>query len=431
MKVVVVGTGYVGLVTGVVLAEVGHDVTCIDIDEKKIEIMRSGKSPIYENGLEELMQKNANRIIYTTDYKTAYESADIIFIGVGTPERADGSANLDYVYGVCKQIATNIVKDCVVVIKSTVPIGTNDDIQKYFNENSKYEIAVASNPEFLAQGTAVEDTMYASRIVVGFESELAGKKLAEVYKPLTEEPYNIPYLEMNWQSAEMVKYASNNFLALKVSYINEIANLCEIMGANIDDVSNGMGYDTRIGNKFLKAGIGYGGSCFPKDTKALYFISNQLEEEITTVKACIEVNEKQKIRLFNRMKNDIGDLKGMNIGILGVTFKPNTDDLRDAPSIENVKLLLDYGANVTVYDPVGLDNFRRLFDDSVTYVDSVDECIKGKDSILICTEWEQIRNYPIENYAKLMKTPNVYDGRNCYNLEDTRKASINYKSIGR
>ena len=308
MKIAVAGTGYVGLVTGVALAEIGHDVTCVDIDEKKLEVMRSGVSPIYEEGLEELMNKNKDRLIYTSNYKDAYKDADVIIIGVGTPERKDGSANLDYVFGVAEQIADSLEKDCVVVVKSTVPIGTNDEVEKYINDNVKkgIRVHVASNPEFLAQGTAVRDTLHASRIVIGTEDKSAEEVLKKMYEPLTKEPYNVPLLATDRRSAEMIKYASNDFLALKISYINEIANLCDALGANVEDVSRGMGLDSRIGNKFLNAGIGYGGSCFPKDTKALHYLSVQMGVEAKTIKACIEVNEKQKNSIQRFYVNDLG-----------------------------------------------------------------------------------------------------------------------------
>ena len=289
MKIVVAGTGYVGLVTGACLSEVGHNVTCVDVDEKKVEIMKKGISPIYEPGLDELLEKNykEGRLDFTTDYKNAYKNADIVSIGVGTPERADGSANLDFVFTVCSQIAENLESDCLVVVKSTVPIGTNDKVEDFLKENVKdgINIEVASNPEFLAQGTAVVDTLRASRIVIGVESERAENTLREVY-----ERFNQPIVATNRRSAEMIKYASNDFLALKISFMNEIANFCEIVGADIEDVAKGMSYDPRIGDKFLRAGIGYGGSCFPKDTKALHWLANDNGYEIKTIKATIEVN---------------------------------------------------------------------------------------------------------------------------------------------
>lgn len=432
MKVTVAGTGYVGLVTGVCLAHIGHNVTCLDVVEEKIEMLKNGKSPIYEPDLEDLMSKNKDRLSFTTDYKKAYKDADVIFIGVGTPERIDGTANLDYVNEVARQISESIDKDTVVVIKSTVPIGTNDRIEKYINENAKdgIKVRVASNPEFLAEGTAVKDTLYASRIVVGTEDKKAEKILKELYLPLTKKPYNVPLLSMDRRSAEMVKYASNDFLALKISYINEIANFCESVGANIKNVTLGMGYDPRIGNKFLNSGIGYGGSCFPKDTKALHWLSKNLDCELKTVKACIEVNKEQKLRLFHKLKNSLY-LKDLEIAVLGVTFKPNTDDLRDAPSIDNVELLLEYGANVTVYDPIGLDNFKKRFKDRVNYASSIDEAIKDKEAVMIMTEWKEIKEYDLNNYVKLMSKANIFDGRNCYDLDSFKNIDAHYVSIGR
>src|SRR4051794_10567679 len=295
MKIAVAGTGYVGLVTGVCLAEHGHSITCVDIDDNKVALMQAGVSPIYEPGLEELMKKNMGQLTFTTAYKEAYKNADVIFIGVGTPEKQDGSANLTYVYGVAEQIAQSIRKDCVVVVKSTVPIGTNNKIEDIIKGNLAHHVNVyvASNPEFLAQGTAVRDTLHTSRIVIGVEEEYAGEVLKEVYKD-----FGAPIVVTNRKSAEMIKYASNDFLALKISFINEIANLCEIIGADIEDVALGMGYDKRIGDRFLNAGIGYGGSCFPKDTKALHWLANFHDNELKTVKAAIDVNENQKLKLI-------------------------------------------------------------------------------------------------------------------------------------
>ena len=441
MKIAVAGTGYVGLVTGVSLAHIGHNVTCVDVDKEKIDKMKKGISPIYEQYLEKLMKENKDRLDYTLDYKSAYKDADVIIIGVGTPEREDGSANLDYVNSVCEQIAESLEKDCVVVLKSTVPIGTNDEIEKKLNNEVKERIKVyvVSNPEFLAQGTAVYDTLYASRIVVGTENEFAAKIMQKMYEPLTKEPYNVPYLHTSRRSAEMIKYASNDFLALKISYINEIANLCKKLGANIEDVSKGMGYDSRIGNKFLKAGIGYGGSCFPKDTKALHWLGQIEGVELETIQACISVNKKQKLVLFNELLDDFdGDIEDKTISVLGLTFKPGTDDLRDAPSIDNISMLLDYGAHVKAFDPISTESFKKkinfkLADDGVkgtiAFFDNIDETIKDADAVMIMTEWPEIVNYDVKQYKKLMKTPRVYDGRNCYNLKDTK--DIIYSSIGR
>ena len=295
MKIAVAGTGYVGLVTAVCLAEKGHMVTCVDINQEKIDLMKQGIPPIYEQDLEELMLKNKDKLIYTTDYIEAYRDADVIIIGVGTPEKRDGSASLQYVNEVAVQIARSVEKDCVVVVKSTVPVGTNDKVEQLLKENLVHEVTVdvVSNPEFLAQGTAIRDTLHAQRIVLGVESERAEKIMREVY-----DNFEIPYVVTDRRSAEMIKYASNDFLALKISYINEIANLCEIVDANIEDVTKGMGMDPRIGDRFLNAGVGYGGSCFPKDTKAFHWLANFNDYEIKTIKATIEVNENQKIKLI-------------------------------------------------------------------------------------------------------------------------------------
>ncbi|HAT4124680.1 TPA: UDP-glucose/GDP-mannose dehydrogenase family protein [Clostridium perfringens] len=430
MKIVVSGTGYVGLVTGACLSEVGHNVTCVDVDEKKVEIMKKGISPIYEPGLDELLEKNykEGRLDFTTDYKNAYKNADIVFIGVGTPERADGSANLDYVFTVCSQIAENLENDCLVVVKSTVPIGTNDKVEAFLKENVKdgIHIEVASNPEFLAQGTAVVDTLKASRIVIGVESERAENTLREVY-----ERFNQPIVATNRRSAEMIKYASNDFLALKISFMNEIANFCEIVGADIEDVAKGMSYDPRIGDKFLRAGIGYGGSCFPKDTKALHWLANDNGYEIKTIKATIEVNQNQKLKMFREAKKRFGDLKGKKVAVLGLTFKPGTDDLREAPSIVNVRRLLDEGAEIIAYDPVGIENFKKIYPTEIQYVNNPREALKAADMAFLFTEWKEIKGIEISLYETLMKTPVIFDGRNCYEVEEVEKSNVEYHSVGR
>lgn len=430
MKIVVAGTGYVGLVTGACLAELGHTVTCVDVDEKKVETMKKGISPIYEPGLDELLKKNYEdgRLDFTIDYKSAYKDADTIFIGVGTPEREDGSANLDYVYNVAQQISENVEKDCLVVVKSTVPIGTNDKVEEFLKEHLKNDvnIEVASNPEFLAQGTAVKDTLHASRIVVGVESKNAENILREVY-----ERFNQPIVVTNRRSAEMIKYASNDFLALKISFINEIANFCEMVGADIQDVTKGMSYDPRIGDKFLNAGLGYGGSCFPKDTKALHWLANDNGYEIKTIKATIEVNENQKYKLFRRAKQRFESLKGLKVAVLGLTFKPGTDDLREAPSIPNVRRLLDEGAEVVAYDPVGINNFKRIYPTEINYVNETKEALQEADLAFIFTEWDEIKSIELDTYEKLMKTPIIFDGRNCYKISEVEKHQIEYYSVGR
>ena len=430
MKIVVAGTGYVGLVTGACLSEMGHKVTCVDIDKNKVELMKSGISPIYEPGLDELLERNyrENRLDFTIDYKNAYKDADVIFIGVGTPEREDGSANLDYVFTVCKEIAESIEKDTLVVVKSTVPIGTNDKIEEFLKENVKEDIniEVASNPEFLAQGTAVKDTLHASRIVIGVESDFAEKLLRDVY-----ERFNQPIVVTNRRSAEMIKYASNDFLALKISFMNEIANFCEDVGADIEDVAKGMSFDPRIGDKFLRAGLGYGGSCFPKDTKALHWLANDNGYELKTIKATIEVNENQKYKMFRKAKRIYGSLKGMNVAVLGLTFKPGTDDLREAPSIPNIRRLLDEGANVKVYDPVGMKNFKKVFPTEVSYCEIPEDALRDTELAFIFTEWNEIKNLELEKYEELMKKPVIMDGRNCYRIKEVKERKVNYYSVGR
>lgn len=428
MKIAVAGTGYVGLVTGVCLAENGHNVTCVDIDEHKVAIMKSGISPIFEPDLDKLMIKNMAKLDFTTNYRDAYRDADVIFIGVGTPEKPDGSANLTYVYGVAEQIAKSIEKDCVVVVKSTVPIGTNDKIEELIKSKLKNDVNVyvASNPEFLAQGTAVRDTLHASRIVIGAEEEVAAETLKEVYKD-----FGAPIVVTNRKSAEMIKYASNDFLALKISFINEIANLCENIGANIEDVALGMGYDHRIGNRFLNAGIGYGGSCFPKDTKALHWLANFHDTELKTVKAAIDVNENQKLKLFKKSRKYFDSLQGLNVAVLGLTFKPGTDDLREAPTLVNIPLMLEDGANVKAWDPVGVNNFKKVYADEIDYCKTIEETIQDADICFIFTEWDEVKDFELAKYSQLMKTPIVLDGRNCYDLTSVKKAEMIYDSIGR
>lgn len=429
-KITVAGTGYVGLVTGVCLAEVGHQVTCVDNNDEKIYLLRQGISPIYEPGLDELIVKNTEngKLAFTTDYQSVYAHSDVIFIGVGTPENEDGSANLNYVFTVAREIAESVEQDCLVVVKSTVPIGTNDRVEAYIKEHLKHNVKIelASNPEFLAQGTAVRDTLYASRIVIGTESDEAKQILMDVY-----EPFKLPILAMNRRSAEMVKYASNDFLALKISFINDIANLCEKVGANIEDVTNGMSYDERIGNRFLNPGIGYGGSCFPKDTKALHWLAEEEGYILRTVKAAIDVNEKQKYALIKKARNDFPTFNEKKVAVLGLTFKPGTDDLREAPSIPNIRLLLNEGARIQAFDPVGIENYKKLFPDQIAYKHSIEEALEDADLCFIFTEWPEIKEMDLDLFKKQMKTPYIYDGRNCFSLSEIENKGINYHSIGR
>lgn len=427
-NIVVAGTGYVGLVAGVCFAEKGNNVTCVDVNKEKIELMKSGISPIYEQDLQEMMIKNYNegRLNYTTNAKEAYEEADFIFIGVGTPERKDGSADLTYVFNVANEIAESINRDCIVVVKSTVPIGTNDEVEKMIRQNLKnnVKVTVVSNPEFLAQGTAVRDTIHASRIVIGANEREARDKMLDLYSN-----FDAPKMVTDRRSAEMIKYASNDFLALKISFINDIANLCEIVGANVEDVAKGMSFDKRIGDKFLKAGCGYGGSCFPKDTKALHYLATQEGYELKTVKAAIEVNREQKIILIKKARKEFKTFKDLNVAVLGLTFKPGTDDLREAPSIENIAILLDEGAKITAYDPVGEENYKKIYPTQIEYVRTPQEALVDADVCFIFTEWDDIKKIKPEEYKKLMKRPIVFDGRNIYNLDDMKE--IEYHSIGR
>lgn len=436
MNLTVAGTGYVGLVAGVCFAEKGHNVTCVDVDENKVKMMASGISPIYEEGLEELMQKNnaAGRLHYTTDYKSAYKAADAIFIGVGTPEMPDGSANLNYIATVSRQIAESVEKDCLVVVKSTVPVGTNDKVEQFIHDFLKNDVRVevASNPEFLAQGSAVHDTLHAARIIIGTESEHAEKMLKEIYAP-----FGLPVVSVNRRSAEMIKYACNDFLALKISYMNDIANLCELVGADIKDVAKGMSYDARIGANFLNAGIGYGGSCFPKDTKALKYLAKKHGYQLKTVEAAVEVNAAQKTALYKKASERMITFNGLKVAVLGLAFKPGTDDLREAPSIDNVELLLEQGAELVAFDPVAADNFKKRYPEgkckegTIHYVDSPESALKDADICFVFTEWKEIQALSPEIFKSSMSIPLVYDGRNIFDKHAMMAAGVEYYGIGR
>ncbi|MCI8985529.1 MAG: UDP-glucose/GDP-mannose dehydrogenase family protein [Lachnospiraceae bacterium] len=436
MKIAVAGTGYVGLVAGVCFAEKGHNVTCVDVDEKKVRLMESGVSPIYEEGLEELMRKNnaTGRLHYTTDYQNAYRDVDAIFIGVGTPEQPDGSANLSYIATVSRQIAESVERDCLVVVKSTVPVGTNDKVEQFIRDFliRDVKVEVASNPEFLAQGSAVHDTLHAARIIIGTESREAEAVLKKIY-----EPFELPIVSVGRRSAEMIKYACNDFLALKISYMNDIANLCELVGADIDAVAEGMSYDARIGSRFLNAGVGYGGSCFPKDTKALKYLARQNGYTLRTVEAAVDVNAEQKTKLFHKASNRMITFQNLKVAVLGLAFKAGTDDLREAPSLDNVQLLLESGADLYAYDPVAADNFKKRYPEganekgTIQYVSTPEEALEGANICFIFTEWGEIRAVTPETFKEKMRIPLVYDGRNLYSLDAMREAGVEYYSIGR
>lgn len=427
-KIAVVGTGYVGLVTGVALSEIGHVVICVDLDEKKVEGLKNGISPIYEPGLEDLMKSNIKqrRLDFTTDHKLAFKDVDVIYIAVGTPEKEDGTADMRFINAVSMDIASNINNNVIVVTKSTVPVGTNEHIQKLIALNTKVPFDVVSNPEFLREGSAVHDTFNGDRIVIGSESEEAANVIEEINKPFGLEIY-----KTKLRSAEMIKYASNAFLATKISFINEIANISGNLGANIEEVAKGMGFDKRIGSSFLNAGIGYGGSCFPKDTKALVQIAGNINHEFNLLKAVIEVNNKQQLLLVEKAKEHYGSLKGKRIAMLGLAFKPNTDDMREAASIVTAETLILAGAKVIAYDPIAIENAKKLLPEAVEYANTVEEALQVADSVFIMTEWEEIKNTPLNIYYELLNDKVVFDGRNCYKLSDMAEAKLDYYSVGR
>lgn len=430
MNITIFGTGYVGLVTGVCLSHIGHQVTCIDIDRNKVEMMRKGISPIYEPGLDEMMKKNIieGRLWFTTDCKKALENVDIVYIAVGTPQRSDGSANLEYIEHVALNIAENLMRDSIIVVKSTVPVGTNDYIKKIIEGNLTKELnfSMVSNPEFLREGSAIYDSLYGDRIVIGADENAVTEIMEEVNKA-----FNIPIFRTDIRSAEMIKYASNAFLATKISFINEVASICEVLNADVEQVAKGMGLDKRIGPQFLQAGIGYGGSCFPKDTQALVQIAGNVHHDFELLKSVINVNNKQQNLLFEKAKRALGSLEGKRVGILGLSFKPNTDDMREAASIIITQHLIEAGADIKVYDPVAMENAKMFLPCQVKYMNSVEQTIKNTDLIFILTEWDEIKNYPLERYVQLMNEVIIFDGRNCYDLEMIRQFNIDYYSIGR
>ena len=428
MNITVSGAGYVGLVTAVCLAQIGHDVTCIDVDSEKIRLLQRGKSPIYEAGLEALLRNNAPRLRFLTDPQTAYAEADVIVIGVGTPENPDGSCNLQYVYAAADSIAQYARDGTVVAVKSTVPIGTCARLQAYFDAQTggKRRVRVASNPEFLSQGTAVQDTLHASRIVLG----AADVQTRDVLRRMVE-PFGLPIVETDLCSAEMIKYASNSFLALKISFINEIANLCETVGADVTDVAEGMGYDARIGRQFLRAGVGYGGSCFPKDTKALYWISEHEGQALKTVRAAIDVNEAQKLLPLEKARAYCGELRGRTVAVLGLSFKPGTDDVRDAPSLKVVAELVQAGADVRAWDPVAADRFAAAFAGDVRYYAHAVDALNGAELCIILTEWDEVRALTPQDFKNRMRRPLVIDGRNCFEPKRFAGTGVTYESIGR
>jgi len=426
MKITIAGAGYVGLVTGLCLSSKGLSVTILDVDSNKIEMLQNGKAPFHENGLDEFLETYRSNITFTTDPEEAYQHTDAVMLAVPTPEKKDGSANLEYLYDACGQIVKYSKKGCTIIVKSTVPVGTGDKLERFFFNKAPGLFHVASNPEFLAQGTAIQDTLSPARIVIGAQERTTAQLVWEIYKS-----FDCEIVVTNRRSAEMIKYAANDFLALKLSYINEIANLCEIVGADVETVSLGIGLDPRIGRQYLRPGTGYGGSCFPKDTKALHWLARYHDYELKTIKATIEVNESQKVRLFKKAKKYYENLSGLTVAVLGLAFKPGTDDLREAPSLDVINLLAEEGANVRVWDPVATDNFTKQHPGLATACQTIDEAIKDADICLIMTEWDEVKSYAPEDYARFMETPIVIDGRNCYPVTSFVGSGVLYDSIGR
>ena len=434
MKIAMVGTGYVGLVSGVCFSDFGHDVICVDKDPAKIEMLEAGKVPIYEPGLDELMAKNvaAGRLSFTGDLAAAVDGADAVFIAVGTPtRRGDGHADLTYVMAAAEEIAHALTDYAVVVTKSTVPVGTNRQVkQTIAKANPDAQFDVASNPEFLREGAAIDDFMHPDRVVVGVQHERAAEVMAEIYRPLYLRDFSIMTTDL--ESAEMIKYAANAFLATKITFINEIAALCERTGADVKMVSKGMGMDGRIGNKFLHAGPGYGGSCFPKDTQALARMGQDHAIPMQITEAVIKVNEEMKRRMIDKIVDLCdGGVNGKIIAILGVTFKPNTDDMRDAPALTIVPALVGAGAKVRVVDPQGFREGEELLP-GVNWVDDAYKAAQNADAVVILTEWNEFRALDLKRLAKRMATPLMADLRNVYSQKDAKRAGFTaYTSVGR
>jgi len=436
MKIVIVGTGYVGLVTGACLAEVGTDVVCVDVNEEKVNNLKKGILPIYEPGLDTIVTRNVakNRLQFSTKLAEVIEKAEIIFIAVGTPPGEDGSADLQYVLQVAKTIGENLQDYAVVVTKSTVPVGTAEKVKNTIgaamaSRNASIEYDVASNPEFLKEGAAVDDFLKPDRIVIGISSDRARNTLQQLYAPFTLNGH--PILFMDVPSAEMTKYAANAMLATKISFMNDIANLCELVGANVNEVRKGIGSDPRIGNRFIYPGIGYGGSCFPKDVKALVNTGKQNNHKLRILEAVEDVNEDQKKVLFNKIKAHFGDnLAGKTFAIWGLSFKPNTDDMREAPALVLIEALLEAGAKVQAYDPVAMKEAKHYLGYKVFYAEDTISAVKDADALLLVTEWNEFRLPDWKLIKEHMKGNVLFDGRNIYNAKDMREKGFTYYCIG-
>lgn len=432
MKISVIGTGYVGLVTGTCLAETGNEVICVDIDKEKVERMRQGEVPIYEPHLDVLFERNikANRLRFTTSLKEGLDHGDIIFLALPTPEDEDGSADLSYVLNVSEEIGKQMESYKVIVDKSTVPVGTAEKVTAVIAKNANCEFDVVSNPEFLREGFAVDDFLKPERIVVGSSSDRATNLMKKLYAPFVRS--GNPIIIMDEKSAELTKYAANSFLATKITFMNEIANYCELVGADVDKVRVGMGTDSRIGKRFLFPGIGYGGSCFPKDVKALQKAGRDVDYDFKILSSVIDVNQRQKtIQVPKVLDYFNGDLKGKKIAVWGLAFKPETDDIREAPSIDVMNALLDHDASLSVFDPEAMPNIKKRFGNALTYASNMYEPLEGADALVICTEWSIFRSPDFQKVKQLLNNPAIFDGRNLYKTEDMASEGFTYVSIGR
>lgn len=433
MRIAMIGAGYVGLVSGACFSDFGHHVTCVDNDASKVDALNRGEIPIFEPGLDDLVARNRaqGRLNFVTDIREVAADADVIFIAVGTPSRrGDGHADLSYVHAAARDIAASMSKFTVIVTKSTVPVGTGDDVERIVRDvRPDAEFAVVSNPEFLREGAAIRDFKHPDRIVIGTSDERARKVMGEVYRPLHLNASPILYTDR--RTAELTKYAANSFLATKVTFINEIADLAEKVGANVQDVARGIGLDNRIGMKFLHAGPGFGGSCFPKDTIALIKTAQDNESPVRIVETVVAVNDQRKRAMARKVANAFGgNLRGKSVAVLGVTFKPNTDDMRDAPSIPLITALQDMGAEIRVFDPIGMEQARKIFE-NVTFCESAYECAKAAHALVIVTEWEQFRALDLKKLSTTMATPIIVDLRNIYSPDEVRDNGFLYCGVGR
>jgi UDPglucose 6-dehydrogenase len=431
-KIAVVGTGYVGLVTGTCFAETGNQVICVDIDANKVERLRNGEIPIYEPHLDVLFERNikANRLSFTTNLEEGIKDAEIIFLALPTPPGEDGSADLRYILGVADDLGKILTDYKVIVDKSTVPVGTAEKVHAAIAKNAKVDFDVVSNPEFLREGFAVDDFMKPDRVVIGTSSERAEKMMEQLYKPFVRQ--GNPIIFMDEKSAELTKYAANSFLATKITFMNEIANFCELVGADVDKVRIGIGSDDRIGKRFLFPGIGYGGSCFPKDVQALVNSGNENGFSFEILKAVMNVNEEQKTVLFPKMLNFFrGNLNGKKIALWGLAFKPDTDDIREAPALYMIDALVNAGASVCAYDPEAMKNVEGLIADKIAYADSEYKALENADALLICTEWGVFRNPDFDQIGKLLKDKVIFDGRNLFEVQEMNEKGFYYSSIGR